>query len=108
MKLSAVMLQQKVEELVSTGLSKAGLEALEGHDDCFRPYGSSKVSANRTFQPQADYVSPRVVVVGFFDGIGGLIVALSRLPVTIIGFVSCDKDEHTRRLMRRRWPGLIK
>ena len=34
-------------------------------------------------------------------------VALSRLPVKIIAFASCDKDEHTRRLMRRRWPGLI-
>ena len=54
-----------------------------------------------------DFVKSRVLIVGLFDGIGGLAVALSRLPLTVVGMISCEVDTDARRLMRRRWPGLI-
>ena len=84
-----------------------GLAALEEEVDGLRPYGASSSAKESVPGIPEDFVQPCILVIGLFDGIGGLIVALSRLPVMIVGFVSCDTDEHTRRLMRRRWPGLI-
>jgi len=50
---------------------------------------------------------PAVLVIGLFDGIGGMIVALSRLNTKIIGYVSSEIDPSARRVVRKRWPGLI-
>ena len=50
---------------------------------------------------------PKVLCVGLFDGLGGLRVALSRLPVVVIGFISSEVDRTAKRLVRRRWPGVI-
>ncbi|CAK0846241.1 unnamed protein product [Prorocentrum cordatum] len=49
----------------------------------------------------------RVLCIGLFDGIGGLAVALSRLPVRIVGYVSAETDAKARRVVRLRWPGAI-
>ena len=73
----------------------------------FRPFGTIASTTETNAKPRVDYVSPRVLLVGLFDGISGMIVALARLPIAIMGLVSCDIDENTRRLMGRRWPGLI-
>ena len=49
----------------------------------------------------------RVLVVGLFDGIAGLLCALSRLPVLVIGFASSEIDPVAKKLVRKRWPGVI-
>ncbi|CAE8644364.1 unnamed protein product [Polarella glacialis] len=49
----------------------------------------------------------RILCVGFFDGVAGLLVALTRLPVEVVGFASAETDPTARRLIRKRWPGVI-
>ena len=83
------------------------LAALVEKVDGFRPYGASHSAKEGVPGIPEDFIQLHLLVIGLFDGIGGSIVALSRLPVRIWGFVCCDTDEHNRRLMRRRWPGLI-
>ncbi|CAK0868624.1 unnamed protein product, partial [Prorocentrum cordatum] len=48
-----------------------------------------------------------VLVVGLFDGIGGLSVSLSRLPVRIVAYVAAETDAKARRVVRLRWSGAI-
>ncbi|CAK0793322.1 unnamed protein product, partial [Prorocentrum cordatum] len=48
-----------------------------------------------------------VLLIGLFDGIGGLAVAFSRLPVRIAAFVAAETDAKARRVVRLRWPGVI-
>ena len=42
----------------------------------------------------------RVLCIGLFDGIGGLAVALSRLPVRVVGYVSSETDKKRQSLKR--------
>ncbi|CAK0859234.1 unnamed protein product, partial [Prorocentrum cordatum] len=48
-----------------------------------------------------------VLVVGLFDGIGGLAVSPPRLPVRIVAYVTAETDAKARRVVRLRWPGAI-
>ena len=48
---------------------------------------------------------PKVLIVSLFDGIAALAVAVSRLPVDIIGMVCSEIDQAARRVVRLRWPG---
>ena len=58
---------------------------------------------------QADFAErqPRVLLIGLFEGIGGLVASVTRLPVVVISFASAEIDREARRLLRKRWPGLI-
>ena len=49
----------------------------------------------------------KALVVGLFDGIAGLLCAVSRLPVQVLGFASAEVDPVAKKLVRKRWPGLI-
>ena len=49
----------------------------------------------------------KVLVIGLFDGIAGLLAAVSRIPVTIMGFVSSEVDPLCKKVVRKRWPGVI-
>ncbi|CAK0851911.1 unnamed protein product [Prorocentrum cordatum] len=51
--------------------------------------------------------APKVLLVGLFDGIGGLAMAFSRLPVRAMGFVAAETGAKARRAARLRWPGAI-
>ncbi|CAK0799563.1 unnamed protein product, partial [Prorocentrum cordatum] len=64
-------------------------------------------SRNPGLPPPAGDRIPAVLVIGLFDGIGGMIVSLSRLRTKIIGYVSSEVDPSARRVVRKRWPGLI-
>ncbi|CAK0868476.1 unnamed protein product [Prorocentrum cordatum] len=64
-------------------------------------------SRNPGLPPPAGDKIPAVLVIGLFDGIGGMIVSLSRLRTKIIGYVSSEVDPSARRVVRKRWPGLI-
>ena len=72
---------------VSTGLSDEGTAALS-EDASFKPHGSSLEHSEVMHRVPRNFVKPRVVIGGLFDGIGGLAVALSRLPLTVVGMSS--------------------
>ena len=50
---------------------------------------------------------PRLVLVELFAGAAGGAVAFSRLPVEVVAHISCEIDPAARRLIRRRWAGVI-
>ena len=50
---------------------------------------------------------PRVLVISLFDGIGGLLAAVSRLPIVVVGFAASEIDSACKRLVKKRWPGVI-
>ena len=57
--------------------------------------------------PASDNRGPRVFVLSLFDGIGAAMVALSTLPCRIVGFAASEIDKECKRLVRRRWPGVL-
>ena len=48
-----------------------------------------------------------VLVVGLFDGIGALRVALDTLGVPVLGYISVEKHEPARRVVERHYPGVL-
>lgn len=50
---------------------------------------------------------PRVCVISLFDGIGALMVALSRLECQVVAYAASEIDKPCCRLVRTRWPGVI-
>eukprot|EP00438_Fugacium_kawagutii_P028805 Skav222861 [mRNA] locus=scaffold2201:87314:93953:- [translate_table: standard] len=57
--------------------------------------------------PVTTPTGPRVVVVSLFDGVAALICSLVRLPVQVICFASSEIDKQCKRLVRKRWPGVL-
>ncbi|CAK0855217.1 unnamed protein product, partial [Prorocentrum cordatum] len=51
--------------------------------------------------------APKVLLVGLFNGVGGLAVAFLRLPARTMGYVAAETDAEARRVARLRWPGAI-
>ena len=49
----------------------------------------------------------RVLAISLFDGIGAMMVSLTRLKCRIIGYASCEIDQRCKRLTRTRLPGII-
>ena len=107
----------------SSGISDSALRFLrtDTEGDSFRPMGAMGLSdewprkeldrscanLNHLLSLPSPSYKKRVLVVGLFDGIGGLLVSVSRLPVVILGFVTSEIDSMARRLVRKRWPGVI-
>lgn len=52
-------------------------------------------------------VGPKILVISLFDGIGAVMCALCRLPCQVVGYVSSEIDKECKRLVRRRWPGVL-
>eukprot|EP00438_Fugacium_kawagutii_P036537 Skav228171 [mRNA] locus=scaffold1728:18157:20618:+ [translate_table: standard] len=50
---------------------------------------------------------PRIFVLSLFDGISALMVALGRLPCQVIAFAASEIDADCKRLVRKRWPGVM-
>ena len=46
-------------------------------------------------------------MLALFDGLGALVLGVSRLPVQVVGFASSEIDKQARRLVRKRWPGVV-
>lgn len=65
---------------------------------CFQPQGALKLQ-----EPSG----PRIVVVSLFDGIAALMVGLCRLDCQVLAFASSEVDKECKRLVRKRWPGVI-
>ena len=86
----------------SAGLTDEGLRMLRqldrGDTQQFRPAGAVEIKGG---------VGPRVLVMSFFNDIGSLMVALSRLPCQVVGYASCEVNREMKRVIRRRWPGII-
>ena len=86
----------------SAGLTSEGMNMLNrlesGEVHCFQPAGAL---------PLKGVQGPRVVVVSIFDDIGALTVALTRLPCQVVCYVSSEVDREQKKVIRRRWPGVI-
>lgn len=50
---------------------------------------------------------PKVFVLSLFDGIAAIMCALTRLPCQVVGFAASEIDKECKRLVRKRWPGVI-
>ena len=91
---------------ISAGLSAEGLElAREGSN----PVVSNPSSSSKAPLTSPGDVRPRVVCVGILDETGALRVALSRLPIEVVGYISAGPLDQpgSKRLIRKRWPGVI-
>ena len=89
----------------SAGLTEAGRSALQSAlqdpTHSFQPLGSMQHGRH------VHTGAPRVFVVSLFDNIGGLMVALTQLPVFVIGYAAAEHDASCRKLVRKRWPGVL-
>ena len=78
----------------SAGLTEEGKNMLEALDsgalNSFRPSGA---------MPAKWGCGPRILVVSLFDGIGALMVGLTRLECQVVGYVSCETDKECKRLI---------
>ena len=86
----------------SAGLTQEGKAMLAnveaGDVPAFRPAGALTYNAGNGL---------RVLAICLFDGLGASVCALTRLPCQVVGFASAEADKAAKRLLRRRWPGLI-
>eukprot|EP00435_Cladocopium_sp_Y103_P044257 s197_g12.t1 len=57
--------------------------------------------------PVSDNQGPRIFVLSLFDGVGAIMCALARLLCQIVGYASSEIDKECKRLVRKRWPGII-
>ena len=64
----------------------------------FSPLGAMKMPSEK---------GPRIFVASLFDGISALMCALCRMDVQVVGFASSEVDKECKKLVRRRWPGVI-
>ncbi|CAK0891073.1 unnamed protein product [Prorocentrum cordatum] len=80
-----------------------GARLLNMPEDPARPWAA----ANPRVPARAVRRVLSVLLIGLFDGIGGLAVAFSRLPVRIAACVAAETDAKARRVVRLRWPGVI-
>ncbi|CAJ1365875.1 unnamed protein product [Effrenium voratum] len=86
----------------SAGLTQEGKAMLAnveaGDVPAFRPAGALTYNAGNGL---------RILAICLFDGLGASVCALTRLPCQVVGFASAEADKAAKRLLRRRWPGLI-
>ena len=92
---------------VSESLTDEGLRMLEALQDeayekdrCF-PFQSAGAMVT------ADKQGPRVFVLSLFDGVAAVMQSLSRLRCKVVGFAASEIDKDCKRLVRKRWPGVI-
>ena len=100
----------------SSGLSPLGFEILKKIQTKDTPLSMGDPSAAQ-LDPITDPIKhkiaiqvinkPRVLVISLFDGIGGLLAAVSRLPIVVVGFAASEIDSACKRLVKKRWPGVI-
>lgn len=90
------------DQLTAEGL--AMLKTLQGEaykkTRClpFQPAGAMPVPGAR---------GPKLFVLSLFDGVAAIMCALSRLPCQVVGFAASEIDRECRKLVRKRWPGVI-
>ncbi|CAK0829863.1 unnamed protein product [Prorocentrum cordatum] len=93
----------------STGLTPLAVQQLRAARQGARPVlgpGRSDLQPARSSPSlPGGRPRPRVLIVSLFDGVAALAVAVSRLPVDIIGMVCSEVDKPARRVVRLRWHG---
>ena len=91
----------------SGGLTEMGLEMLgQLQSPAYRvdrvlPFSPHGAISRRKMK------GPRLVIVSLFDGISALMCGLCRLECQVVAFASSEVDAECKRLVRRRWPGVI-
>ncbi|CAK0851426.1 unnamed protein product [Prorocentrum cordatum] len=123
---SAAMLEELLAAtmpMAATSL-RAKIEGMATVSDASEFGGGWRASAGLRAEPEASLSSAptldeqmhlgarllqlaAVLLVGLFDGIGGLAAAFSRLPARATGCVTAETDAEARRVVRLRWPGAI-
>ena len=92
---------------VSRGITEAGLSVLE---ECMESLLDVRHFRHQHVQSGtlACHVL-RVICVGLFDGLGGLRIAFQKLGkyVIVILYISCEIEKPAKRLVRKRWPGVV-
>ena len=95
------------------GLCTSGGLTSEGHE-MLKQLHSKEFQTTRClgFAAQGAIASrhqqgPRIVVISLFDGISAIMCGLCRLECRVIAFASSEVDVACKRLVRRRWPGVI-
>lgn len=80
------------------------LEALQGE-----AYADTRIMGFRAAgaMPVREPKGPKIFLLSLFDGIGGAMCALARLECQVVGFAASEVDKECKRLVRRRWPGII-
>ena len=73
-------------------------ESVKTRNLSFRPLGAM-ATANKD--------GPAILVVSLFDGVSALMCSLCRLPVRVVAFAPAEIDKECKRLVRKRWPGVI-
>ena len=73
-------------------------ETKGGDPSSFAPLGAMRVK---------NHAGLKIFVISLFDGISALMVGLCRLDVEVVGFASCEIDKECKKLVRKRWPGVI-
>ena len=86
----------------SAGLTERGMLAASGKGALCEDAQQVPFKA-----PQTVRWRPRVVLVELFAGAGASAVAAARLPMEVVAHISSEIDPAARRLVRRRWPGVI-
>ena len=109
---------------ISVGLAQSGVDTLTGMHSTEGQSSSPALehinSLQYTLTPTPRNVNvtdfkvsvngfARILCIGLFDGLGGLRIALNKLVTRccVVGYVSCEVDKHAKRLVRKRWPGVI-
>lgn len=91
----------------STSLTDEGHRTLETlqSDEYVRTrlMGFSAAGAMAPSKPKG----PKLFVLSLFDGVAAAMVALARLDCQVVGFAASEIDKECKRLVRKRWPGVI-
>ncbi|CAK0806547.1 unnamed protein product [Prorocentrum cordatum] len=86
----------------SAGLTARGVQAATGEG------GLCEEAVHTTFAaPQMVRWRPRVILVELFAGAAAAAVAAHRLPMSVAAHLCSEVEPAARRLVRRRWPGVI-
>ena len=87
-----------------TDEGRATLEALQSES-----YVKSRLSPFHAAgeMPVKNPQGPKIFVLSLFDGVAAVMCALARLPCQVVGFAASEIDSNCKRLVRKRWPGVI-
>lgn len=114
-------LRCQVDGLVSTsdasesggGLCVSGQLTQEGENALMRLQSPEfQMTRCASFQPAGampvkDPKGPKVFVLSLFDGVAAIMCALMKLPCQVVGFAASEIDPRCKRVVRKRWPGVI-
>ena len=90
------------EQLSQEGLARLNaLQSISYREHRLQPFQAAGA------MPTSTLTGPRIFVLSLFDGVAAVMCALSRLPCQVVGFAASEIDPACKRLVRKRWPGVL-